>query len=332
MTLLDDLVTSHATLDIQSGSAGDHLLPADHQVHDTHTTPVGGHLLHDSQCLLDTHIRHAVVDHSAADHSRIEAHSSAVGGIISPTPSITEPNSTTWPSGWGELRICADLLARAQDERKAVSNMLLHTDADLFGEHAARLKATEEAARKMMVACYKRVVPTELIEWQKNTRGLGDSTIARILGHLGDPYIATPHWWEGTGEKRTLMQGEPYVRTISQLWQYCGHGDPMRRPIKGMTAEQAAAMGSPRLKMLVHLQAECCMKAGGPYRDLYDQVRAAVEDKTHTVACVRCGPSGKPKEPGTPWNLGHQHAHALRLVGKAILRDMWLARHDKETK
>ncbi len=52
--------------------------------------------------------------------------------------------------------------------------------------------------------------------------------------------------------------------------------------------------------------------------------KEAVADKTHTVECVRCGPSGKPAQPGSPWSKGHQHAHALRVVGKEILRDLWV--------
>lgn len=232
--------------------------------------------------------------------------------------------------GWGELRICADLLHRAQQERIAVGNLLRTSDRDLFGPHLAQLEATEHAARLMLRRCYRRVVPASLKALQKTEAGLGEDSFARILGHLGDPYIATPHWWEGTGTNRTLMVGEPYVRTIGQLWQYCGHGAP-GRVTKGMTAEQLAGLGNPTLKMLVHLQAEFCMKQKGRYRALYDTVRATVADKTHTTPCVRCGPSGKPAQDGTPWSAGHQHAHALRLLGKEILRDMWLARHTEET-
>ena len=91
-----------------------------------------------------------------------------------------------------------------------------------------------------------------------------------------------------------------------------------------MTAEQLAAQGSPMLKMLVHLNAESCMKTmSSPYRLVYERVRQDVTDKVHTVECVRCGPSGKPAQPGAPWSPGHQHAHALRIVGKEILRDLW---------
>jgi hypothetical protein len=253
-----------------------------------------------------------------------------VGGTFSPTPTNGTSSTRVEASGWEELRICADLFARSQAERIATENMLRSAVVthDFFGDHLARLEATEHAAKLMLRRCYRRVVPAELRALQKAQGGLGEDSFARILGHLGDPYIATPHWWEGTGTNRTLMVGDPYVRTISQLWSYCGHGDPTRRPTKGMTAEQVAAMGNPSLKMLVHLQAEWCMRQKGDYRLVYEHAREAAESKLHTVACVRCGPSGKPAAEGTPWSKAHQHAHALRLVGKTLLRDMWLARHN----
>lgn len=59
------------------------------------------------------------------------------------------------------------------------------------------------------------------------------------------------------------------------------------------------------------------------YRLLYEQRKAATEGRTHAVACVRCGPAGKPAQPGTPWSDGHRHADALRIVAKRILRDLW---------
>ena len=92
-----------------------------------------------------------------------------------------------------------------------------------------------------------------------------------------------------------------------------------------MTAEQVAAQGSPMLKMLVHLNAEACMKQmSSPFRPVYEQARLDVADKTHSVECVRCGPSGKPAEVGSTWNAGHHHAHALRITGKEILKDLWI--------
>ena len=310
--------------------AGRHL-PTDQCYPETHSTPVGGLHLTVSQEHPGIHQLGADGHHLPTDQDWLETQASSVGGHHLAVPPNQPPTHHAQTQvqfggdGWGELRICADLLYRAQQERIAVGNLLRTSDRDLFGPHFAQLEATEHAARLMLRRCYRRVVPTSLKALQKTEAGLGEDSFARILGHLGDPYIATPHWWEGTGTNRTLMVGEPYVRTIGQLWQYCGHGAP-GRAAKGMTAEQLAGLGNSTLKMLVHLQAEFCMKQKGRYRLLYEAIRSQVDDKVHSIPCVRCGPSGKPAQEGTPWAKGHQHAHALRVLGKELLRDMWLAR------
>lgn len=61
-----------------------------------------------------------------------------------------------------------------------------------------------------------------------------------------------------------------------------------------------------------------------PYRVVYDQAKAKYADATHRVPCVRCGPAGKPAQPGTPLSDGHKHARAMRLVAKTLLRDLWV--------
>ena len=332
MTAAHDLTVSQGSHDTQSVSADGHLLPTDQTRGDTQCGDVGGHLLTVSQIAFDTHSRGADGHLLPTDQSRSDTHALFVGGqprVVPPDPTtnvVARPISAT--SGWVELRITADLFARAQAERIAVNNLLRTSDHDLFGPIVAALEETERLCKLALRRCYRKVVPASLRNLQKTEPGLGEDSFARILGHLGDPLIATPHWWEGTGSNRVLMQGEPYVRTISQLWQYCGHGRPGRIS-KGANATELAAMGSPTLKMLVHLQAEWCMRQQGRYRNLYTAAREAVENKAHSVPCVRCGPSGRPAAEGTPWSKGHQHAHALRIIGKEILRDMWLARRNE---
>ena len=60
-----------------------------------------------------------------------------------------------------------------------------------------------------------------------------------------------------------------------------------------------------------------------PYRAVYDDTRAKYADATHQHPCARCGPKGKPAQPGTPLSDGHKHARALRNVAKEILKDLW---------
>ena len=72
-----------------------------------------------------------------------------------------------------------------------------------------------------------------------------------------------------------------------------------------MTASDAASLGSPRAKMIVHLMAECCMKQRtSPYRVVYDEARMDYESRD--------------------WTDGHRHNAALRKTAKAILKDLWV--------
>jgi hypothetical protein len=80
---------------------------------------------------------------------------------------------------------------------------------------------------------------------------------------------------------------------------------------------------SPTAKMRAFLIAESIVKAGGPYREVYDHAREKYADAIHAVECKRCGPAGKPAPTGSPISAGHQHARALRLVAKTVLKDLW---------
>lgn len=77
-------------------------------------------------------------------------------------------------------------------------------------------------------------------------------------------------------------------------------------------------------KMRAFLIAESCMQCRqSPYRAAYDDTRLKYAEATHQVECRRCGPAGRPAQPGSPLSDGHKHARALRLVAKTILRDLW---------
>jgi hypothetical protein len=95
----------------------------------------------------------------------------------------------------------------------------------------------------------------------------------------------------------------------------------------GMAPKRARgqkANWSATAKMRAYLVAVSCMKnLDSPYRKIYDDTREKYADAVHQFPCIRCGPSGKPAQPGTPLSDGHKHARALRKVAKEVLKDLW---------
>lgn len=185
--------------------------------------------------------------------------------------------------------------------------------------------------------------------WQKRQIGVGEKQLARLLAAIGDPYWNTLH-------------NRP--RTVSELWAYCGlhtlpvlgHGtsDAHRSGTEngGQPADRAPdqsssdthaggirgaarrrkgqrANWSTEAKTRAYLIAESCSKQSrSPYRGVYDKRRAATADKIHDRPCPQCNGAGKTDLIASPWRPGHQHADALRIVSKAILRDLWIAARD----
>jgi hypothetical protein len=176
--------------------------------------------------------------------------------------------------------------------------------------------------------------------WVKATVGVGEKQGARLLAAIGDPYWNTLH---------------DRPRLVSELWAYCGlhvlpaaqsarethtgsggggkQGDPGHSPavthsgpagVAPTRARGQRANWSTVAKTRAYLIAESCIKqARSPYRAVYDDGRTKYADAIHAAPCRRCGPSGKPADTGTPLSAGHQHARAMRLVMKELLRDLW---------
>lgn len=261
----------------------------------------------------------------------------------------------TTPGSYIELRMWAEAFADAQAARIAFVNKKRSgtVEAEAFDVAVKLYKEAEAYLGEQMVSCYRATVPAGIRRWQETTAGIGGHTLARLLGVTGDPRTAYPRYWEGTGSDRVLVDGEPHPRSIGQLWQYCGHGAPKNRDVKG-NAAALMANGRPDAKKLVWMMASAQVKtnakAGSGYRHVYDAVKAKYTEKVHSVPCtggfsgvlyVKCkthapdaldllaAPEGKQKpgyaEAGDTYQASHLHAIALRHTGKEILRDLWLA-------
>lgn len=251
------------------------------------------------------------------------------------------------------LRVYAESLADMQTVRIRVGNRsggymrdpsnVGITEHDRMQAFTDVFEQAEKVVRESLILEYQRVVPEKVQQWVIDTPGLGESTMARLIGTIGDPRIAHPKHWEVTGKAkktkapedgesralddraRVLVEDPPYERTVGQLWSYCGIGDPARKKVKGMSQEDAFKLGNPKAKMLLYLIAESIVKVGkGPYRKVYDETKEGYQGHVHSVVCVRCGPSGKPAQVGNPWSKGHIHAASMRKVSKEVLRDLWV--------
>lgn len=253
---------------------------------------------------------------SADGQDGCDTHTPLAVGNSSSSPTMHDAATKPTPSGWLNLRVWAEMYHDAQTHRIAASNRAerggVHPDE--YQPHIDALKALEHQCGLVLVRAYRRIVPVEIREWQKASPGIGEHSLARLLGHLGHPVHATPHVWIGGGASRELKALEPFDRGVAQLWAYCGHGDPARRKRRGMSVDDAFGLGSPTCKMIVHqLLAVACVKQpkGTIYRDAYDEARARYADRVD--------------DEGKAWTLLHQHNAALRFVGKQILKDLWIA-------
>lgn len=220
------------------------------------------------------------------------------------------------------LAVLAEDVDDLERVRKAVENrlrQLTRTEVDKDGlvrghglppAAVRRLQVTLDmtiAAEKSAVSNLERVMKTHpLGSWVSAQHGLGLKTIARLLAAVGDPYWNT-------------LYDRP--RLVSELWSYCGLGDASRqRRVKGTKCNWNATA-----KMRLWNCVQPIIKhRKSPYRAVYDAAKAGQQGAVHAGLCARCGPKGKPAQPGSVLSKGHIEARAQRVVMKAILLDLWL--------
>jgi len=295
------------------------------------------------------------LDLLSGDHSPLDTHPLAVPADLLPPPSHgphpirrpaagpspraeakLEPSPTGHPLRLEDalLRIYADTLDDLEKTRIATTNRIGALQREGLGDSperdrldaiAAGLAALEHSATLDLQRAMRK---HPLGPWVKRTAGIGEKQGGRLIATIGNPA------WNG-------LHNRP--RTLGELWAYCGYhvidgAAPARR--KGQRANWNADA-----KMRAYLCAEACMKglrkpcavdedtkravhveACGcfPLRVVYDDTRTHHADAVHAAPCCRCGPAGKPAQPGSPLSPGHQHARALRAVAKEILRGLWL--------
>lgn len=239
------------------------------------------------------------------------------------------------------LGVLSDVLDDMEGVRIANMNrvrILIRNEPDADGEErghglsldhpaVAKLQATVDvlmAGEKDAIANVQRAVRTHpLAHLQVGARGLGEKQFGRALATIGDPY------WNDLHER---------PRTVSELWAYCGFDVRNGAAPKRTRGQQSNWSENARKRIWVI--SEALMKGGRKaeddsrgeqdpqldrFRIVYDEAKLKYAESVHMVECVRCGPAGKPAQIGSPISDAHRHARALRLVSKALLKEMWLA-------
>lgn len=195
------------------------------------------------------------------------------------------------------------LTTTAEDSDGEVRGFGLPVDHPAVAALDAQLKTLEFLDAQMTKALSKQLRMHALHPWVKRQKGIGEKTVARLLGTIKDPY------WNDLHDR---------PRTVGELFAFCGVAGPGQRRQRGQTSNWNADA-----RKRVWIMTGPIIRGNGPYRAVYDAARERYAEKTHTAACAQCGKKGAPAAVGSEWRDGHKHAGAIRLVMREILRDLW---------
>lgn len=203
------------------------------------------------------------------------------------------------------------------DEDGVVRGLGLSVDDPTVKRYAQIVEQFSDLEHQLILRLEAEMRAHPLGEWMRATPGIGLKQGSRLLATIA------PVRWNNVEHRE---------RTVSELWSFCGLGlwklEDGTRVIYSRQKGKVANW-SPEAKKRAWLCATSAIKATNTkapnlLRVKYDARRALTAERLHKVACVRCGPSGHPAQPGSPLSPGHQHADALRIVSKEILLQFWL--------
>lgn len=223
----------------------------------------------------------------------------------------------------------------------------------------ARLAAIVEMLRKVehdaTLQLQRQLRRHPLGVWVKSTKGVGEKQGARLLAAIGDPYINSAKnaprtvsaLWAYCGlHVVSANQRDPAAHIPDVGGDSSGPGHHLTEtPHQGAGVAPKRRRGeranwSTKAKTKAYLIAESCLKQLSPHCRTghgrgEDQIKGAGPAVRHTDEC-NCSPyrvtyderRAHTAVSRPDWTDGHSHNDALRVVSKAILRDLWRAARD----
>ncbi|KKL16465.1 hypothetical protein LCGC14_2495310, partial [marine sediment metagenome] len=172
-------------------------------------------------------------------------------------------------------------------------------DTELLREMALVPLDGQAKARLKAMLAELELLPAEVVAFADNIRGFGRPSLAQIIAEAGD--LSN---YEGP----------------AKLWSRMGLG----LAIDGSTRYEGR---SPRRRSVMHVIGTNFLRAGGPYKELYDERKAYEQTKPSCGKKLKKADGsegGICKTPGAECcKPGHIHNRTLRYVEKRLLRDLW---------
>lgn len=292
------------------------------------------------------------ISSSAIDHVSIETQLYRADGALArpPEPAIADPalNGVAPVLVDDTLAVLANQVGDLETFRMACASQLgalTRVDADKDGKHrgwglpidhpaavqqSAIVASIEMLEEQSIKALEKHLKRSPLGPWVLGQKGIGFKTMARLLAATGDPY------WNSLHDR---------PRLVSELWSYCGYGDPAQTKTKGQRVGwspeakmRAFLCIDPTTRMLrkpcYSIEDEAGHKVGAvhadectcsPWRVLYDEEKARYVGSVHDRECSRCTAKGQPPAPiGSPRKAAHVNQIAIRNTTKKLLKALWL--------
>lgn len=198
--------------------------------------------------------------------------------------------------------VTAALAGRPQKVEDAAIGEALAFDLSVIADG---LKPFADARHGIELAMERIARKLPVHEWQKGIVGFGERALAVIIGEAGNlsGYPKKGHLWKRLGlapfEGKALSTWRREGGLTAEDWTEAGYS-PRRR------AEIYALVSEPLFKHQTARQ--------GPYRAVYDR-RRALTALTHP-----------------DWTPIHSHMDGLRIMTKALIRDLWREWNRREAK